>query len=171
MTFEEAVAMYSEYAKERGRWWSSKYPDLHQDIIATALFALCKACKKLPENNHKGYISRVITNEIVDMLERQYLIRIPRDEIKRRKDAGETLDTLPRANPTEQLHVPIAPTAYRVAVYNEILDRLNLTNEERCIIEKRLAGHTNVEIAEMLKTTERTIKRRVAEIRRRYERL
>ncbi|KKN35652.1 hypothetical protein LCGC14_0781490 [marine sediment metagenome] len=93
-----AVAKYLEYAKERGRWWAAKHPLHRDDILATAIYALVKVFERPKYLQYpKGLISRAVDNQIVEFLRNNYLIKIPHSEIKRRKEAEESFETLPRA--------------------------------------------------------------------------
>ena len=91
-----AIAEHLEYAKERGRWWGAKHPSLRDDIMAVALLTLVEAFSQRVPEYPKAFLSKCIENAVVDLLEANYLIRIPRSEITRRKNMKETLDTLPR---------------------------------------------------------------------------
>lgn len=186
------VADYIEYAEERGHWWSKKYPHLRDDILATALLALVKAfASGVRKKNPKGYISGCIDNEIRDFLAHNYLIYIPKQEIKRRKKAKESLDDLPRAFLIGDLRgtlltrklvyddyklwdlgvkIPDHPVWKRLHA-EDVLSLLELSNFERELVRMRMEDRSLAEISILLDRPKTALHEALEKIRIRYRRI
>jgi len=168
-----AIAEHIEYAKERARWWASKHPYLRDDIMAVALLTLVEAFDRRIPDDPKAFISRCIENAVVDLLEGNYTIKVPRSEIARRQEAKETLETLPRAvrlNDEELWNIR-KDTAYPTWMAMQVDDvgkLLELTPRERRILLLRQDGYTNEEIGIEFSISEAAIRKAVALIRGRY---
>lgn len=168
-----AVAEYIEYAKERARWWSKNHPHLRDEITATAMFALVQAFERRIPEYPKAYVSMCIQNAVVDMLENNYIIKIPRSEIRRRKEKGESLDTLPRAKLIDDGEIRdlqrarIFPTWMKLQV-KDIYTLLGLSDREKRILELRIEGYTNEEVGLEFSISEAAIRKAIGLIRGRY---
>jgi RNA polymerase sigma factor (sigma-70 family) len=168
-----AVAEYMEYAEERARWWSAKHPSLRDDIMATAMLALVQAFNRRIPQYPKAFLSKCIENAVIDLLEANYLIRIPRSEIARRKAQKETLDTLPRAVVIGDEELwdlrkdREFPTWMRMQA-EDVGILLELTEREQRILKLRMQGYTNAEVGLEFGISEAAVRKAIGLVKGRY---
>lgn len=166
-----AIVDYMEYAKSRARWWASKHPYLREDIMATAMLALVKAFDQRVPQTPKAFVSAAVNNAVKDLLTRNSIIYVPWDEIKRRKEAKESLATLPSAHcdgecrDTPDNHSP--PTWMEMQA-DDVASLLELTDREHRILELKIDGYTNAEIGLEFDITEGSVRHALGKIQGRY---
>ncbi len=169
-----AVAKYLEYAKERGRWWAAKHPLYRDDILATAIYALVKVLDSPRHLQYpKGLISRAVDTQIIEFLRNNYLIKIPHSEIKRRKEAEESFETLPYARYVENkelynLRVSNAHPTWKKMHAEDILLLLHLSPFEDKLIALRIQGFSFSEISTRLNKAKSTLHAVLENLRNRY---
>lgn len=168
-----AIAKYLDYAKERGHWWAAKHPSLRDDIMAVAMLALVQAFDRRIPDHPKAFISKCIENAVVDLLEENYLIRVPRSEIARRKKEKESLDTLPRAVfvGDEELWDLRRDRAFPIWMRmqaNDVGILLVLTERECRILSLRMKGYTNDEVGLEFGISEAAVRKAINLIKGRY---
>lgn len=156
------VASYLPYAMDRARFWWHKYPHLREDIEATAMLATVEGINAsgCPSADAaiKRFLWSCINNAIKDLLEKNYIIRIPQEEIVRRRKAGLSLNDLPRAmlmdheDLWEMRRSREAPTWVYLHVA-DVRELLNLSERETIIVDLRIQGYTLEEIGDRLGCT------------------
>jgi RNA polymerase sigma factor (sigma-70 family) len=162
-----------EYAKKRASWWAAKHPNLRDDITAAALLALVQAFERRIPESPKAYVSKCIENAVIDLLEANYLIKVPRSEIARRKASKESLDTLPRAVflDDEELWDLRRDRRYPHWMTLQVEDvgiLLKLTEQEQRILNLRADGYTNVEVGLEFSISEAAVRAKINQIKGRY---
>lgn len=168
-----AIAKYLDYAKERGHWWAAKHPSLRDDIMAAAMLALVQAFNSRIPDYPKAFISKCIENAVVDLLEANYLIKVPRSEIARRKSMKESLDSLPRAiivgdEELWDLRRDREFPAWMKIQADDVGILLGLTERECRILSLRMKSYTNAEVGLEFGISEAAVRKAINLVKGRY---
>lgn len=143
-----------------------KHPHKTEDIVAAAMHGLVQAVEWAPERLHDHnitpYIVTTIHRFISEYLERDHLVRIPRDTYKKRllthKYLPITFPIDPRKEDDEENYEhdtigSLEPSVYDVdkpIEFDDLCNRLDLNYEERKIINLRVKGYDHEEIAQII---------------------
>lgn len=142
-----------------------KHPLKSEDIVSAAMFGLVQAVEWAPErlrdHNITPYIVTTIHRFISEYLERDHLVRIPRNEYSKRLQANKYIPIIFDIDPKEDdeenreydtvgsFDPPVYDTDKPIE-FEDLCDRLELTYEERRIIDLRVKGYTQQEVGEII---------------------
>ena len=189
LIIESELKVAYKIAKYYSRW----YPNKRDDIVGAAYmgitWAVNRACAgHMYDNNIVPYIAKTVHRFIKEHLERDHLIRIPRDAFRKMIEEHGEIQFVPIAFP---LHVandndeenqadedtiePAAREDTDPIDYAEMFDQLALSNFEKQVLHLKSERRTLHEIGEIVgkshvwvyKTLE-NIRERADKLRRRY---
>lgn len=142
-----------------------RHPHKTEDIVAAAMLGLVKAVEwaptRLEDTNITPYIVSTIHRHISDFLETDHLIKIPRDAYKKRLQANKYIPIIFDIDPKEDdeenreydtvgsFDPPVYDTDKPIE-FEDLCSSLELTHEERRIIDLRVKGYTQQEVGEII---------------------
>lgn len=154
----------------------AKFPQLRDDILATALFTLVEIFDRKIPRHPKGYLSAAIDNAVRRLIRENDLIRIPESELRRRKSSEEGLESLPRAYTVDErelwdLRYSREHPTWMHMHLDDVKKLLHLTGFEYELIRLRTEGYSLSEISKILDRSKSTLHEVLENLRDRYKRL
>lgn len=163
--------------------FAAKVPNKNEDILALSMYILVESTHRIAmgelmtqHDNYDAYMNVVLSREIQKALNADHTVRPPVDnptELEElRKDPEEFADRFRPRSLTECKAVSPAPDRGFEAVLQDIVyDSQCFSSREREIIEYRLQGLNDTEIAKLLKISKEAIRQTKENMRRKLERL